>query len=217
VFVGHLAVALAAKARAPQISLGYWVAAAIALDLLWPVFLLLGIERVTIAPGATAFTPLIFDSYPWSHSLAMAAVWGMLAAALARWRGQSFGVAVLLALVVLSHWLLDYATHAPDMPLWPGASPRIGLGLWQSVPATLLIEGIMFTGAVALYLRRTRAIDRTGHVSFWSFILISAAIWAAGPWSPPPNTRALAWVGLAATWLLVAWAAWADKHRAPRP
>jgi hypothetical protein len=75
----------------------------------------------------------------------------------------------------------------------------------------------MFTAAVALYLRRTRAIDRTGHVAFWSFILISAAIWAAGPWSPPPpSTRALAWVGMAAAWLLVAWAAWADKHRALR-
>jgi membrane-bound metal-dependent hydrolase YbcI (DUF457 family) len=217
VFVGHLAVALAAKARAPQISLGYWVAAAIALDLLWPIFLFLGIEQVSITPGATAFTPLVFDSYPWSHSLLMAVVWGIIAAAFARWRGQSLGVAVLLALVVVSHWVLDYVSHAPDMPLWPGASPRYGLGLWRSVPATLLIEGLMFTGAVALYARRTRATDRTGHIAFWSFILISAATWASGPWSPPPpSTQALMGFGLIATWVLVVWAAWADRHRVLR-
>jgi hypothetical protein len=215
VFVGHTAVALAAKSRVPEISLGWWVAAAFALDLLWPVFLLAGIERVSIVPGATAFTPLVFDSYPWSHSLVMACVWGVAAAVIARIRGRSLGIAVLFAAVVVSHWVLDFASHVPDMPLWLGNSPRFGLGLWRSIPATLLMEGLMFTGAVALCVRSTRAIDRTGHIAFWSFILISAAMWASGPWSPPPpDARSLAWFALG-SWLLVAWAGWADRHRQP--
>src|SRR3954471_14680359 len=118
-FVGHLAVALVAKRRAPGVNLGWLMAGVTALDLIWPVLLILGLERVTIAQGATAFTPLIFDSYPWSHSLVMAFVWGTVLAALARWRGVVAAGGLLVAMVV-SHWVLDFATHAPDMPLWPG-------------------------------------------------------------------------------------------------
>ena len=69
-FVGHLAVALGAKRAAPRVPLAVLVAAAFALDLLWPLMLLAGIESVRIDPGNTAFTPLAFDHYPWSHSLA---------------------------------------------------------------------------------------------------------------------------------------------------
>ena len=215
-FVGHTAIALAAKSRVPAVALGWWMAAAFALDLLWPLLLLAGIERVSIVPGATAFTPLVFDSYPWSHSLLMACVWGICLAALVRWRGASTAAAALIAAVVVSHWVLDFASHAPDMPLWPGNSPRLGLGLWNSVAATILIEGLMFTGAAVLYVRATRASDRIGVIAFWSFILISAAMWASSPWSePPPSARALAWFALGG-WLLVAWAGWADRHRCAR-
>ena len=215
-FVGHTAVALAARSRFPKVALGWWIAAAFALDLLWPLFLLAGIEHVRIAPGATAFTPLVFDDYPWSHSLLMSCVWGILLAGLARRRGVAPAAAMVLAAVVVSHWVLDFVTHAPDMPLLPGVSLRLGLGLWRSVPATLLIEGAMFTGAVFLYVRATRATDRIGAFAFWSFIVLSTVMWASGPWAPPPpDARSLAWFALAG-WLLVPWAAWADRHRAPQ-
>jgi hypothetical protein len=76
--IGHYAVAMAAKNWAPRTSLGTLIAAAAFLDLLWPVLLLLGIEEVVIAPGVTAFTPLDFTFYPWSHSLLMSAAYGVL-------------------------------------------------------------------------------------------------------------------------------------------
>ena len=78
-FVGHVAVALSAKRIEPRLSLGALVAAACGLDLLWPVLVLLGIEVVHVDPGNTAFTPLDFVSYPWSHSLLMAVVWAAIA------------------------------------------------------------------------------------------------------------------------------------------
>lgn len=215
-FVGHTAVALAAKSKARAVSLGWLVAAAFGLDLLWPIFLLAGIERVSIVPGATAFNPLVFDSYPWSHSLLMACAWGACATAVARWRGVSIGVAGLIGAVVVSHWVLDYVTHVPDLPLWPGHSPRYGLGLWNSIFGTLLVEGALFLGGIALYVRATRPVDRIGSWGLWTFLIVSAAMWASTPWSvPPPSPRALAWFALGA-WLLVVWAAWADRHRAAR-
>lgn len=212
-FVGHTAVALAAKSRVPSVSLGWFVAAAFALDLLWPVFLLTGIERVSIVPGAIAFNPLVFDSYPWSHSLIMACVWGLLAAGIARWRGIPMGVAALIGALVVSHWMLDYLSHGPDMPLWPGNSPLLGLGLWKSIPATLLVEGVIFVTGIVLYVRATRPVDRIGSWGLWTYVLVSTTLWASVPWSPPPpNPQTLAWFSLGA-YLFVLWAAWFDCHR----
>jgi hypothetical protein len=212
-FVGHTAVALAAKSRTPRTSLGVYVAAAYALDLLWPALVLLGVERVRIDPGNTAWAPLDFESYPWSHSLVMALLLGLAGAAIVRACSADRQSQLLVFLLVVSHWVLDFASHRPDMPLWPGASPKVGLGLWNSVAATLAVEGALFAGAVALYVRATSASDRTGVVAFWLFVGFQALLWATSPWSPPPpNTTMLGWVGIA-TWLFPVWAWWFDRHR----
>src|SRR5688500_398942 len=117
-FIGHFAAAMAAKRVAPGVSLGWLVAAAQLPDLLWPVLLLAGVERARIAPGDPAFTPLAFDHYPWSHSLLMVALWGALLAGLHRWRrGGVAGGSIVLAALVVSHWVLDWVTHRPDLPL----------------------------------------------------------------------------------------------------
>jgi len=213
-FVGHLAVALTAKRAEPRLSLGTWVAAAFGLDLLWPIFLLIGIEHVRIDPGNTAFTPLAFDDYPWSHSLLMASVWGAIAALFIYPRVRARAGALLVGAAVVSHWVLDWITHRPDLPLWPGGA-KVGLGLWNSIPATLVIEGALIAAGIAFYTRRFPARDRVGRWGFWMFIAVMTAIWASGPWSPPPpNVRAIAIVGLLMP-LFVVWAHWIDRHRAP--
>ena len=214
-FVGHTAVALAAKSSAPRTSLGVFVAAAYALDLLWPVLVVLGIERVRVDPGNTAFTPLDFESYPWSHSLLMAAVIGLVGVVLARARKADRQTQMLVFLLVVSHWVLDFFSHRADMPLWPGPSPLVGLGLWNSVAATLVIEGSLFAVAVAFYARATMARDRVGVIAFWLFVAVQTLLWASSPWSPPPPSSAvLGWAGLV-TWLFVLWAWWLDRHRVP--
>jgi hypothetical protein len=212
-FVGHVALALIAKRRVPTAPLAWLVAAVMALDLLWPIFLLLGFERVAFRAGATAFNPLVFESYPWSHSLVMAGAWGLGLAALARWRGHSGAVPAWLAGLVVSHWALDWVTHAPDLPLWPGNSPRLGLGLWNSVGGTYFIEGGLWLAAVLLYLRGRRATTRAGSLAFWSLVAVTTLLWATAPWSPPPpSVPVLAGTALA-LWVLVPWASFAESSR----
>ena len=211
-FVGHLGVALAAKRTRPDMSLGWYIAATTALDLLWPIFLLLGIEHVAVAPGAMRFNPLVFVSYPWSHSLLMAVVWGVAFAGLARWRGASRDTAALLGAVVVSHWFLDLVVHAPDLPLWPGATRKFGFGLWNSVTGTLVVEGAIWVVGIALYLAPRRRIDLAGALIFWSLVIVTTAMWIGGPWSPPPSGQhALALFALVG-WIMIPWAAWADRH-----
>jgi hypothetical protein len=214
-FVGHLAVALAAKPVAPRAPLSALVAGAFGLDLIWPVLLLLGVERVRIVPGDTAFTPLAFDHYPWSHSLSMALVWAIVAGRLSAMVLKNARAGLWIGLAVASHWVLDFITHAPDLPLWPGG-PRVGLGLWNSVGATLVVEGGLFVAAIAVYLRATAPRNAKGTSAFWALIGLTTAIWVSGPWSPPPpSVTAIAVVALA-MWLFPVWGAWIERNRTLR-
>ena len=213
-FVGHTALALAAKRRYPELSLGWLYGAATFLDLLWPLFLLLGFEQVAIGSATGGFDTLTFTSYPWSHSLLMSVGWGIIAAALVRAMGFRIIHSLVLGLLVLSHWVLDFITHAPDLPLFPGSNIRVGLGLWGSIPASFIIEGLLYAAGIWLYLSGTRAKDRIGSLGLWGFLIASGALWASGPFMPPPpSPMAVAWSTMIAVPLLVAWAWWADAHR----
>jgi hypothetical protein len=212
-FIGHLACAFAAKKAAPRTSIATFLVAAQLPDVLWPVFLLLGWEHVTIAPGDTAFAPLRFDSYPFSHSLLAVLLWAGAGAALyKRWRGDG-RVALLVGALVVSHWVLDFVTHRADLPLVPGGR-RFGLGLWNSVAGTMVVEGMLWIAGLWLYLRATRASDRIGRYAFGALVALLSALYvanASGP--PPPSVPAIAVAGLAAAALFTAWAYWADRHR----
>jgi hypothetical protein len=211
-FVGHLAAALAARRVEHRAPLGALVAAAFALDLIWPVLLLAGVESVRIDPGNTAFTPLAFDNYPWSHSLSMAIVWSIAAGRVAAAVLKHARAGLVVGLTVLSHWVLDFVTHRPDLPLWPGG-PRAGLGLWNSIPLTLAVEGALFAACIVLYLSSTRPRDAAGKWAFWALVLLTTAIWVSGPFSPPPpSATAIAVVGLA-LWLFPVWGGWIERHR----
>lgn len=214
-FLGHDAVAFASKRFAPETSLGTLLAAVTFLDLLWPVFLVTGVEHVRIDPGNTPWTPLDFYDYPISHSLLTAVGWSLL------FGGVYYGVrryragALLVGFGVLSHWILDWFTHRADLPLYPGG-PLAGLGLWYSRPATLTIESLMFAAALAIYLRCTAARDRTGTIALVSLIALLCIVYlssAFGP--PPPSAKAVAW-GAMSCWLIPLWGYWIDRHRKAR-
>ena len=215
-FIGHFAVAFAAKKAAPRVSLGTLVIAATFLDVVWPVLVLLGIESFRIAPGITAFSPFDFQSYPWSHSLLMAFVWSVLLGLAYRAASGDRAGALWVGAAVASHWVLDFFTHRPDMPLYPEGAGRFGLSLWNSVPATFAVEGLMFVLAVALYTKTTRAKDGVGSTAWWAFVAVLLLLYIPSPFSPPPGERVVAVVGIAALLVFAPWAYWIDRHREVR-
>jgi hypothetical protein len=212
VFIGHFGVGFGAKAAAPRVSLGSMFLAAQFIDLLWPIFLLVGWEEVRIAPGITTVTPLDFVSYPISHSLVAVVGWAALVAAVYVFLCRYPRGAIVLAAAVLSHWLLDVIVHRPDLPVYPGGT-LIGAGLWSSVGATLAVELPIFAIGLWIYLRATAARDTVGSRALWGLVLLLLVVYAAnlfGP--PPPSETAIAWAAQA-QWLLVAWGYWVDRHR----
>ena len=219
VFLSHFALGLAAKRSAPAVSLGTLILACQLADIIWPNFVLLGIEKLAIAPGITTVTPLDFIFYPYSHSLVALALWGLLAAGIYRLvRGRSATTISLVVIggLVLSHWVLDVASHRPDMPLAPGDGPKLGFELWHSLHATMVIEFGMLATGVVMYLRATEARDRTGSIAFWAMIGVLVVVYLASVFGPPPpSPEAVAW-SAEAVWLFVAWGYWIDRHRSAR-
>ena len=212
-FIGHFAVAFAAKRAAPRTSLAVNFVAAQFADLLWPIFLLLGWERVRIAPTGNPFLALQFTHYPWSHSLEMIVFWAVafgvvyyVATAYAR------GAAVV-PLLVISHWVLDLITHRPDLPVSPAGMARAGLGLWNYPAATIFVECAIFAVGVAIYARVTQPRDRFGRYGLWALVAFLLALYAASLVSPPPpSVTALGLSGLIG-WPLALFPWWVDSHR----
>ena len=216
-FIGHFAVGFASKKFAPRSSLAVLLAAPLFADILWPLFLLLGCEQVRIDPGNTRFTPFDFVSYPWSHSLLMDVVWAtafsVIYYAISHYRRGAIAVWI----GVVSHWVLDWITHRPDMPVYPGG-PRVGLGLWNSIPATMLVEISIFAVGVWLYSQATRPRDRIGRYAFVAYVVLLLALYVADRFSPPPpGVAAVAWTANAASIIFLLWAWWFDGHRDPDP
>jgi hypothetical protein len=213
--VGHLAVAFLAKRADPALPLGTLVLAAMLPDLLWPVFTAAGLERVAFGSGLGAGNYFQAIDITMSHSLATGAVWAVLLAAIVATTASRRSVWLVVALV-LSHWVLDVVSHRPDVPLAPGLPVRLGLGLWTSIPATILVEGGLWLAAIVVYARATRPTGRAGTYVFWAAIPLITLIWynnIAGPPPPNPSTAPLASLVLFA--FVVCWAFLVNRLRPP--
>jgi membrane-bound metal-dependent hydrolase YbcI (DUF457 family) len=209
-FIGHFALALGAKKVAPKLSLGTTFIAVQLLDLLWPPFLLIGIEKVKIEPGNTTFTPLNFIHYPFSHSLVNAVVWAMLFATVFYFIRKDMRNAIVVGALVLSHWFLDLLTHRPDLPVFPWSDWKVGLGLWNNVVLTLATEVGLFAAGIYFFITNS-GLDKKHKIIFWSLIVFLLVVYVMNVFGPPPpSEEAISYAGFS-LWLLVAWAYWADK------
>lgn len=218
-FVGHFAVALAAKRVQPRLSLALLFAAVQLADILWPVFILLGIEHARIVPGLLPASSLDLYDFPYSHSLLTSLLWSALLALPWLFR-RRWSEATVVALCVFSHFVLDLVSHQPDMPLAPGSQVKLGLGLWHSIPATIVVEGGLWVVALAYYASASRPTRRLGSLGFWITVVLLTVVWLGGMFGTPP--RDIGPVVLSALGfmvLLLPWMAVVDRARplAARP
>lgn len=215
-FLGHYGAGFIAKKIDQGPSLGTCFMAAQWLDLVWPVLLLLDIEKAHIDPGTNPFLNLEFNYYPFSHGLLSVLIWAALFGGIYYLIKKNAKGTLLLAGLVVSHWILDWIAHVPDLALVPGLEYKVGWGLWNSVIATVILEGSLFLVGVYLYYRATEAVNQQGKWGFWTLVIFLMTIYIMnlfGP--PPPGIKPVAYVGLS-QWLFVAWAYWIDKNRKPR-
>ena len=217
-FVGHYAVSYAGKSLARSVPLWHLFVAVQFLDILWGLFVLVGVEHVRIVPGITAASPLDLYHIPYTHSLVGALLWSVVCgAAYHAWRGRHHGAraGMVVGAAVFSHWLLDLLVHRPDLPL-VGDRLKVGLGLWNYPAAALTVETAILFGGILSYLRATRKETRRSAFAFLlcgAGLVVMQALIFFGP--PPGSPAALAGTGLVAYGALARVAAWLERKRAP--
>jgi hypothetical protein len=208
-FIGHYGVAYAAKAVAPKAPLGAYFLAVQALDVLFSVFVLSGVEHMEIVHKYTSYNPYRLYDMPITHSLVGALGWAIavgILAAIVRWpRRESWW----LGLAVFSHFLLDLPVHTPDLTIAGGGTAKLGLGLWNNVPLVIALELLVLVGGWMLFTRSKRSDTAFPQQRNRIFVGVLALITIATPFMPdPPSTTAFA-VQALVLYCALAWAsAW---------
>jgi len=186
--MGHYGVAFAARGAEKRLPLWVYFLAVQWVDVVWTVLIYLGVERVSIEPGVNPSGPLVFDYYPYSHSLAAGLAWAANAfmgyRVLTRMQGSQ-RVAAFLALAVLSHWFLDFLVHQPDLPLYD-ESRKVGLGLWNHPMIELGVELALLAAGLVYYFRKMPQLSKARRIGMVVLCLLIAAIQVAGDFGPPP-------------------------------
>jgi hypothetical protein len=212
-------VALALKPLDKRLNLFWPFLGASFLDVLWPIFILLGVEQARIDPGHIGQTPFEFLSYPFSHSLLATVIWSGLAYLIFRMLPVPTIIdrkraALAMAIAVFSHWVLDFLVHEPDLSLW-GGDTKVGLSLWQYPIAEFVLETLILATGVFIYLRSTRGTGfgaRFGMLIYSAVLLLSFVMTTFGA-GAPPNMTMTAIVGLLMALTLALIAGWLDRKR----
>jgi hypothetical protein len=215
-FVGHYAASLALKKFETRASLGLLFLGVQFVDILFFPAVLLGIERINIIENYTQSTHFQLEYMPYTHSLVASLLWAAAAYAVFRWVVvKKHTVALVIALAVFSHWILDLVVHTPDLPIWSDTSPKLGLGLWNSAAATYALEAALLLGALWLYLKSTTATSATGKYGMVVFVVLLILVNIPNIFGPLQGDSKvqLAVAALAAYFVFAGVAYWLDKKR----
>jgi hypothetical protein len=199
-FIGHYGVAFGARAIEPRVPLWAYFIAVQWVDILWCVLVLLGVERVHIEPGVNPSGPLVFDYYPYSHSLLAGVLWGLAAFCvylLVTRAKDAQRAGLVLGLAVLSHWLLDFLVHLPDLDL-VSESYKVGLGLWRYPAIEIVTELVLVVAGLILYFRGRPALSTPRRIAMVALCVTIGVVQLVGDYGPPPpSVKAMAGAGLA--------------------
>jgi len=214
-FIGHFGLSFAAKKVAPRVSLATLFIATQFVDILWPFLLIFNVEKVAVVPGYTKTNALEFLYYPYTHSLFMGLVWGIVLGGLYWLVKRDNRGALVVGLCVLSHWFLDLIVHTADLPLTPFNDYKVGFGLWNHVVITLVLEAMILLAGVLIYATYTKAKNKIGKWGLWVLVILLLAFQISNTYGPPPSDSIMTlFVSVVILMIvLISLSYWIDRNR----
>ncbi len=215
-FAGHYGISYLVKARDKRIPLWVLILAVQWIDMFWALFVLAGIEKLSMAPELPGAFRMNFEFLPYSHGFTAAVLWSAGVFALYWLLGtprRDCRAALLVALAVASHWVLDIFVHRADLPLFLDGY-KIGLGLWDYAVAAFLLETFLFVGGIVVYLRATKATTTIGKYGMVVFGIVVVAQEAVIYFCPLPLTVTIVTTSAFVTfWVLAGIVFWLERQR----
>ena len=216
-FIGHYGVAYAAKTVAPKVPLAAYFLAVQALDVLFSVFVLSGIEHMEIVHNYTSYNPYRLYDMPITHSLVGSLGWavavGIVATILRVPRRES----LWLGLAVFSHFILDLLVHTPDLSIAGNDTAKLGLGLWNNVPLVIVLELLVLLGGWMIFSRSQRSDTTFPKQRNRIFVGILVLLTILTPFMPDPASPAAFAIQALVLYCALAWvSAWSVAPRARR-
>lgn len=214
-FIGHFGLSFAAKKLAPKVSLATLFVATQFVDILWPFMLIFNIEKVAVVPGYTKVNAYEFLYFPYTHSLLMGIIWGIVTALVYFLIKKDIRSSIVIGLCVLSHWFLDLIVHTADLPVTLFGDDKVGLGLWNHVAATFIIEFLIFSGGLFIYTSITNAKNKKGKWGLWGLVILLVMVTISNTFGPPPpdSVKVLFISFIILMTLIILLANWVDKNR----
>jgi hypothetical protein len=208
-FIGHYGAAYAAKAVAPKAPLAAYFLAVQALDVLFSVFVLSGIEHMEIVHKYTSYNPYRLYDMPITHSLVGSLGWAVAVAIVAMLVRLPRRESMWLGLAVFSHFLLDLPVHTPDLSIAGNDTAKLGLGLWNNVPLVIALELLILVGGWVLFSRSKRSDATFPKQRNRIFLGVLALLTIVTPFMPDPASPAVFAVQALLLYCVLAWAsAW---------
>jgi len=201
VLAGHLAVALALKPAEKRLNLGILFFAALFADFLLGILVLVGIEQVH-TPANFGNVHYLTFTFPYSHGLVASIIWSLIAFGIVKLSWKKVGstkAGLVVAVVVFSHFVLDWVVHIPELPILGANSPLVGLALWDSnlIMALALEVALVIAGTVIYlrYIQSLSSISRYGLIGLMTFMsLITVVGQGFSSVAPPPVAAAATWI-----------------------
>ncbi len=195
--VGHVAVAIGAAKAAPRVNAGWLVFAALLADFLLGIFAYLGLEHATVPPDFASKHYFLF-TFPYSHGLLPLILWGVLLGLLVSlpYGSARKRVFVVIAALVVSHFILDGIVHVAGLPLAGENSPKFGLGLYRNLPLELTLETVITLVGAALFwtVASRSAISRYGVILVTLIVLALTWTQLVVVLPPPPRAMVADWI-----------------------
>lgn len=131
--INHAAAALLFRNKTKGYIPFFWILVGVQLvELMWVVLNLAGIEQTSTNDAVHSVADIHLYYMPFSHSLLtslLVAAGAFLICVLIR---KTRPIAPWVALAFFSHFILDFVTHGPDLPLTFANQVKIGLGLYTN-------------------------------------------------------------------------------------
>jgi hypothetical protein len=207
-FIGHYGAAFLLKKKYNKVPLWTLFISVLFVDILTFIFLLFGLEKMNYNPSNNPFLRTTYEYYPFTHSLLGTIVISLVVFFIfSQFKDRTWGLA--LSLGVLSHWLIDFIVHIPDLALINN-NFKVGLGLWNFPWIAFLIEVAFFVGSGYYLFRNSKNFKK-------SLIIICLGVLLFTPtmFSPDQEVPIIAMVitSLISYFIFTCLAYWVEKKK----